>query len=263
MHHRNIALLLTLAAQLANAQTVEGFIIIGNDRRELHHARATRTDGGKTIHLVLSEAPLPERALFDDIKLFDVRSAQTNQVVELNLNEKSVNWFLSGKDMEGTRSMSQSPNPFPYAIANETVKGKVEAKGDGYEISVTYSAPLEKLVKQRPLTAADAAVALKHPAAKAYLDLDRAIHAGNKAQILANAPAERRAEIEKDFDKMLPMVQMMQPNNIKILKAAQNNNEAILTLTGTQDGKAMTGEATMKLNAGRWTLTDQSWRDAK
>ena len=82
------------------------------------------------IHLVISESPIPEKALFDDMKLFDVRQEKTNQIVELNFREGSVNWFLAGKGMDGTRSLSQSPNPFPYEIAGGSIKGKIEARSD-------------------------------------------------------------------------------------------------------------------------------------
>ena len=126
-----------LLAPLATAQTqtAEGFIRIGSDRRELHHARAARIQDDldkskQMIHLVISESPIPEKALFDDMKLFDVRQEKTNQIVELNFREDSVNWFLAGKEMEGTRSLSQSPNPFPYEISGGSIKGRIEARSD-------------------------------------------------------------------------------------------------------------------------------------
>ena len=62
---------------------------------------------------------------------------------------------------------------------------------------------------------------------------------------------------------MLKIVQMMQPLNIKVLKAVEKDGEATLTMTGTQEGKPMKGEATLKLVDGKWTMTNQSWRDVK
>ena len=266
--------LAAVAASVTTAQTADGYIKVGSDQRNLRFARAAQIpddlDKSKQmIHLVLSEAEIPSKALFDDMKLFDIRQAKVNQIVELNFRDNSVNWFLTGKGMEGTRSMSQSPNPFPYQILAGAIKGKIEAHGDAgstgaaaYEISVTYTAPLEKPVIESAPTAADAAAAAKSPAVKAYLDLVTALRAGDKAKIMSGVPAEKRAQMDSpDFPKMLAFVQSMMPQNLKVLKVVEKDGVATLTLSGTLEGSPQKGEATMKLEGGKWLMMSESWRN--
>ena len=261
-----------LFASLACAQTADGFIRIGADRRELRHARATHVpddfDKSKqVIRLVLSEAPIPAKALFDSMALSAICSQKTNQIVEFDFHDGGVNWFLTGKEMEGTRSLSQSPNPFPYEITNGTIQGKIEAKSDPddkntpYEIAVTYTAQFEQAIVVPPPTPADAISAQKSPATKAYLNLIGAIRTGDRAKILAAAPPDQRDKIDTpDFQKMLKIIQMMQPENIKVLKAVEKDGVATLTLSGIQEGKPQKGEAVMKFEGGKWLMRNESWR---
>ena len=159
MTNYSLALLAILSCigPLAYAQTAKGFVKVGSERRELHFARAAEVpddlEKGKTmLHVILSESPLPAKVLFDSRALYDVRTERKNQVVELNFHKDGVQWFLTGHDMEGMFSLTRSPNPFPYEVqARIAIKGTVVSKSDPddwpsrtYEISVTYSAPLEK-----------------------------------------------------------------------------------------------------------------------
>jgi hypothetical protein len=201
--------------------------------------------------------------------LFDIRSDRKNQVVELNFREGGVNWFLTGKEMEGTLSMSRSPNPFPYQVMAGAIKGQIEEKSDPgdkgrapYEISVTYSAPLEKPSVETPLTPAETAAAQKHPATIAYLNLMDAIRKGDKARILAAAPEEQKSRIDSpDFPKMLELIQSMQPADVKVLRAVDQDGTATLTVTGMQDGKRVKGEITLKFEEGKWVMRSESWRN--
>jgi hypothetical protein len=265
-------LLMAFLGCLAGAQNTQGFIIVGSDRRELHCARAAEIpddlDKSKTmIHVLLSESPISFIALFDSRALYDIRSEGKNQIVELNFRENGVNWFLTGHDMEGMFSLSRSPNPFPYEVKAGAIKGKVESKSDTdawpsrtYEISVTYAAPIEQHPVAGPEPApGDALAAEKHPAVQAYLSLQEAIRAGNKAGILAAAPADRRARMDSpDFPQMLKMIQSMQPKEIRVLKAVDKDGEATLTL---QDGQHRKGEATLRLEGGKWLMQSESWRN--
>ena len=91
-----------------------------------------------------------------------------------------------------------------------------------------------------------------------------AIRAGDRAKIVAASPEDQRQQIDNaDFEKMLKVVQTMQPSNIKVLKAVEKDGEATLTLSGVQDGKPQKGEATMKLEAGKWVMGSENWRDSK
>jgi hypothetical protein len=273
--HRLIPFVLA-AGTIATAQTAEGYIKIGSNRRELRHARAAQvTDdlhkSKQMIHLILSEAEIPSKALFDRGELLSIKYAKTNQIVEFNFHEDGVNWFLMSKEMEGggTLSMSHSPNPFPYEIAGGMVKGKIEAHSEGasanqpaYEIAVTYTARMEQAVVEVEVapTPADAIAAAKSPATRAYLDLVAAMRAGDKAKIMAGVPAEQRAQIDTpQFPQALKFLQAMMPVGLKVLKAAEHDGETTLTLSGTLEGSPQKGEAIMKLDGGKWLMRSESW----
>src|SRR5271154_6124744 len=103
------------------AGSAEGFIQVGSIRKELHFAKAARVKdrfepSKQVLHLVLSDVPVPSKALFDGARLFAITSRSDIQVVELDFSEDGVKWFFSMKGVPGTRSMSASPNPFPYEI---------------------------------------------------------------------------------------------------------------------------------------------------
>jgi hypothetical protein len=130
----------------------------------------------KMFHLVLSEAPLPRLALFD-FSYMGVAFLDSNQIVELNFDDKphptfgdGVSWSIKRKLPESAIGLGASPNPFPFEINGNVMKGKIESKGDGYEISVTYSAIFEKDPFDVAPIAADAIAATNSAAAKVYLE---------------------------------------------------------------------------------------------
>jgi hypothetical protein len=268
--------LAAFAVCFAAGQSAEGYIKIGSDRRELRYARAARVaddlDKSKQmLHLILSEAEIPSKALFDRGELLGIKYSKTNQIVEFNFHDNAVNWFLMSKEMEGggTLSRSESPNPFPYEVSGDRVKGKVEVKSGQfeastnhppYQIEVTYSAVLEKAPFEVAPTPADAIAATRSPAAIAYLDFVSALRAGDKAKIMAGVPPAQRAQMDTpEFPKALKFIQMMMPSNLKILKAVEKDGEATLTLSGTLEGAPQKGEAIMKLEGGKWLLRSESW----
>jgi hypothetical protein len=266
--------LLALGSTSMIAGTAEGFIQIGSIRKELHFAKAAYTKdrfepSKQVLHVVLSDTPVPSKALFDGGRLFALTSRSEIQVVEFDFSGDSVKWFLSMKGMPGTRSMNQSPNPFPYEIKGSTLKGKIQSKSEalsedqpGIEISVTYSAEIEKPVIKPPPTAADAIAAQRSPAGKAYLDRMDAVQKGDKARLMAVSTPEERAMLEQaDFKQILPMIQQMQPKNVKILKAVDSATESELWLSGIVDGKPQKGEVEMHLVDGRWLVTLEVWNE--
>jgi hypothetical protein len=258
---------------MLTAQTADGYIKTGADRRELHFARAARVtdDLDKTkqmLHLILSEAEISSKALFDRGELLGIKYQKKNQIVEFNFHEDGVNWFLMSKEMEGggTLSLSRSPNPFPFEISGDTVKGKVEDHGEAssmhppYEIAVSYSAKLEEAVVEPAPTPADAIAAAKSPATKAYLDLVAAIRAGDKAKIMAGVGPEQRAQVDTpQFPQALKFIQSMMPSNLKVLKVVEKDGEATLTLSGMLEGSPQKGQSVMKLEGGKWLMHSESW----
>ncbi len=74
---------------------------------------------------------------------------------------------------------------------------------------------------------------------------------------------EERQQLEKaDFNQILPMLQGMQPKNVKILKAVDTATESKLWLSGIMDGKPQRGEIEMRLvDGGHWLVTLEVWNE--
>ena len=265
---------LALGSPSLFAGSAEGFIRVGSIRKELHFAKAAhmkdRFEPSKQVlHLVLSDAPVPSKALFDGSRLFAITSRSDIQVVELDFSEDGVKWFFSVKGMSGSRSMSSSPNPFPYEVAGGVMHGKIQSKSEalsedapGFEISVTYSAEIEKPMVEPAPTAADIAAAQHSAAGKAYMDRLDAVQQGDRARLMAVSSPEERQQLEAaDFKQMLPFLQQMAPKNVKILKAVDTATESSLRLSGIVEGKPQKGEVEMHLVDGRWLVTLEVWNE--
>jgi hypothetical protein len=272
MNAKLVASMLVLGSVSLIAGSAEGFLQIGSIRKDLHFAKAAyvkdRFEPSKQVlHLVLSDAPVPSKALFDGARLFALTSGSEIQVVEFDFSGDGVKWFFSTKGVPGSRSMNQSPNPFPYEIKGSVVQGKIQSKSEalsqdqpGIEISVTYSAEIEKPVAEPAPTAADTAAAQRSPAAKAYLDRLDAVQKGDKVRLMAVSTPEQRAMLDQaDFKQILPMIQQMQPKSVKILKAVDTATDSQLWLSGIVDGKPQKGEVEMHLVDGRWLVTLEVW----
>ncbi len=274
MNPKLVVSMLALGSASLIAGSAEGSLQVGSIRKELHFAKAAyvkdRFEPSKQVlHLVLSDAPVPSKALFDGARLFAITSSSEIQVVEFDFSDDGVKWFFSTKGLPGTRSMNASPNPFPYEIKGGVMQGKIQSKSEalsenspGIEISVTYSAEIEKPVVEPAPTAADAAAAQRSPAGKAYLDRLDAVQKGDKARLMPALTPEQRAQLEAaDFKQILPMLQQMQPKNVKILKAVDTATESKLWLSGIVDGKPQKGDVEMHLVDGHWIVTLEIWNE--
>jgi hypothetical protein len=264
--------MLALGSTALTAGTAEGFIQIGTVRKELHFAKAAHVKDRfdptrQVLHVVLSDTPIPSKALFDGGRLFALTSRTDIQVVEFDFSENAVKWFFSSKGMPGSRSMNASPNPFPFEVKGTAMHGKIESKSEAMsddfpavEISVTYSAEIEKPVVEPPPTPAETAAAQRSPAAKAYLDRLDAVQKGDKARLeAASSPEELERMKGVDFTQVLPMLQSMMPKNVKVLKAVDTATESALWLSGIMDGKPQKGEVELHLVNGRWLVTLEVW----
>src|ERR1700734_1989271 len=135
MNAKLMASLLALGATSLVAGSAEGFAPVGSIRKELHFAKAAyvkdRFEPSKQVlHLVLSDALVPSKALFDGARLFELTNSSGIQVVEFDFSGDGAKWFLSMKGMPGTRSMNESPNPFPYQIKGSVMQGKIQSQSE-------------------------------------------------------------------------------------------------------------------------------------
>lgn len=144
-------------------------------------------------------------------------------------------------------------------FTTKRVEGKLHADPDehmGYDIQFAANVTAPEAAP----TAADAVAAAGKESTKSYLALVDAIRTGNKQKIMELCPPEKRAQIDTpDFPKMLQMVQMMTPTDIKVLKATETGDRATLVAKGMMDGKAQRGKIYLTRSNGKWVMSNETW----
>src|SRR5207245_4472758 len=78
---------------------------------------------------------------------------------------------------------------------------------------------------------------------KSYLAFVQNVQKGNMPAVLGGVTAERAKQMndDPDFKKLFPLMQMMEPKNIKVTGGAVDGDTATLTATGSSDGDPATG----------------------
>jgi len=276
---QNLTLLITLAfsAAFAAAQTgtVEGRMVVNGTEHVMKYVHATNVpsdgDKGKTeLCVLLSDEPVPLKDIFDEGLLFEASSSGRVHGLEFRFADGGIRWSIWTKDAKGVSvNHWQSPNPYPFKLADGMVRGEVSDKSSrddiSLEIAVKFNAPIEKFVPDPEPTAADTLAAKNSAAAKAYLSFVEAIMKGDRARIRASAPPEFVSQIDgPDFEKMLPMAQAMQNRDIVVLKAVEKDGGATLLVSGkSAEGTLQRGEITMQFTANKWIMKSESWKNAR
>lgn len=255
----------SLAAQ---ADRASGRLIIDGDTIVLRHVLARRVaplfDKDKVVTQVLITAqPVPADALEDAWALIGaVREDKvTGLQLEYEQDGRSVTaQFLSSR-LAGTVSVSRSGSfAVPTELTATRTAGTFEAKTTSLEdytvaVSATWSARVMAPPVVAEPTAADAAAALEHPAVKAWQAIARAIHAGDKAALLAVAPASIKSMASQpDFDAGFAGMKDMTPLVSRYLRVTERNGKAIIEAEapGLMDKKTKRGTITMVRDGAVW-----------
>ena len=258
----------------AGAQTgsAEGRMVVNGKERMMKYARAanvpSETDRGEMdLRIIVSDEPVPAKAIFEEMSLFEASSAGAIHAVQIKLTGGGAQLGIWSQDTHGySYSHSQSPNPYAIKVSEGRVEGEVHEKErwDNFalELAVKFSAPIEKFVPEAEPTPTDTEAAKRNPAANAYLALQDAVRNGDRARIRAAAPPEAAAQIDgPDFAEMLTGIQAMQHKELLVRKAVEKDGETTLWVAGkTPEGKAATGKVVMRLEADKWIMRSESWK---
>jgi hypothetical protein len=98
---------------------------------------------------------------------------------------------------------------------------------------------------------------------KAYLAYTKAFAAGDIPALKKMVSAERAKKLDDpQMKEMLPMMQALEPKDIKILGGTMTSKEATLNVEGKAEGAAskQTGEVHMVLEDKTWKVEKESWK---
>jgi hypothetical protein len=265
-------LALATAATAQTAGNGQGTLIVNGNRHELKYARAAtlpdEIDKGKEmLRVMVSDAPFPSEAMFHDVDLMMLGSDGQINGVQLDFHADGLVWLLRSSDSKASFSHSQSPNPFPAKTLGGKAEGTMTASQKAesnveiaVEVSLKYSAPIEKFVPEVEPTVADAEAAKRNPAAIAYLGFADAIQKGDRTRLVAMLLPDKREKIDNEhFPEIIKMIQSMEPSEVRIRKAAEKNGDATLWVTGKTPGGDQKGKITLHLVDGKWIVQNEEW----
>jgi hypothetical protein len=271
-----IALLLVCPAALAQS-TVDGSLTANGKTFPLKYAVAhpqknpfdkKKTD---TVIVFTDQAISPLQAS-DDIELMTVIGDKKLSGFTIEIDpDKSV---ISGQVFSPAfKKMTQFSGVGMQkldltAVSPTRVTGKVwMAKPDDFFDNVyQYTATFDLPVATATAMAPPAPKGTPLPAGggepgKAYAAYLKVLTAGDIPALRKSLAASRAKDIDDpDFKKMFPMIQAMQPKNIKVTGGAVDGDSATLLATAKDGQETSTGTVNMVREGGAWKVEKESWK---
>lgn len=267
-----------LVCSSALAQTVTGSLTANGKSVPLKFASAYQKknpfDKKKmdTV-IVFSDQALTGEAATDDIELMQAIDKMKLSGFSIEIDpDKSV---ISGQVFSPNfRKMTQFSGVGMQkldlsAMSATHVAGKVAmAKPDDffdnvYQYNATFDLPI---TTKAAMTAAAAPKGTPLPAnggdpGKAYAAYLKAFNASDIPALRKALAAERAKDIDSpEFKQMWPMIQAMQPKNIKVTGGAIDGETATLLASAKGDDGVSNGTITMVREGGAWKVQKESWK---
>jgi hypothetical protein len=222
-----------------------------------------------TWTLLFTTGPIAERDLDDHIwdaayiRLGITETSEFTDEPEITVYSQDIRFAA---DQPGNISGGSYPELEVTAIGPEGFQGRVwhaeeqEFFDDTFQYDLTFSAPMSD--PSAPI--GDPLPAGGGEPGAAYAAWCEAIHSGDVERIKAVVPAEQADMLDDpslaaQFAEDLEFMQLMTPENPVIVGGSSDGETAILEVTATMEGEAVTGEITMTKMGDRWVNTDSSW----
>lgn len=271
-----VGLAVTIAATAGDAPKVSGSITANGKTSALKYAYAMPKedpfDKKKSATFVLvTDQEVPAAALADEFEFMTWRDKANLKGFMVLINDEqrvvSGSIYEPGLKHNGFSSVGMQKVELT-AMTPSRITGKVslpepgEFFGDTYQYTATFDLPVVAVkppaaepLKGKPLPAGGG------EPAKAYWAFTKAVAAGDMAGIRRGAAAERAKQMDvPEFKEMLPMIQAMQPKNVKITGGSVDGNTATLLATAKDGKETSTGTITMVREGGAWKVEKESWK---
>lgn len=271
-----VGLLASPAARAADGKA-EGTITVNGKTTKLAHAYARAVKGffDKTkedVEVILSDVPLEAKALEDQFERSRMADAGKLHAFEITIDADGKPISTAFRD-NGFKKASPSGLSSADVFTKKTFDGKTvegsyksagqkEFFGDTYSFDVSFKADVARAPKPVPPTAAETAAAQKSPQAAVYADFLRAIQKEDLPALKKLFTKEQAKNLDDpEAKKMVGMVKMMSPTEIKVLKVVETGDKADLTVTGKQDGSVASGVVHMVKERGAWKVQREEWKN--
>ena len=283
MHRFRSSLALVLFAvslpAIAADGKVDGSLTANGKTFALKHAYATTRkspfDKKKSVvQVIVSDKELSPAAASDDIELMQAQDKQQLSGFTATIDEdkqiisatvfspafKKMKQF-SGVGMQKLTLTSMTPTRVAGTVAMAKPDDFFDEK---YQYSATFDLPIGKpagpppppTLKGSPLPAGGG------EPGKAYMAYLKTMSGSDMKAFLSGVSAERakQASSDPDFKKLFPLIQAMQPKNIKVVSGASDGNKATLLATGKDGDQVSNGTITMVKEGGAWKVEREEWK---
>jgi hypothetical protein len=272
-----VTIMVAAAGYGSDEGTANGTMTVGGKKTTLKYAVARNTpnhlEEGKTdIRVLLSNIPVTVEEFADIGKMLELSDSGklTGIEVEITPDKKIISGQLYSPEfhLQGNQFSAVGMHEFkPTTFTKTALAGKLSTShpSNFNKVSFSYSATFNAAVKAPKAAAPVKLKGTPLPAdggdlGKTYLAFTKSIAAGDMKAVRNGVSAERAAQMNTpDFKEMFPLIQAMQPKNIKVTGGAVDGDTATLTATGNQDGDKATGTISMVREGGNWKVSKESW----
>jgi hypothetical protein len=270
-------LMATSVAYGSDPGTAKGTMTVGGKKTDLKYAVAKNTENGfdkkvTDVVVLLSNVPVTVEEFSSFAKMMTL--ADSGKLTGIEVEITPDNKIISGQvyspefHLSGNSFSAVGMHQFdPKTNKKTEVEGKLSTTHESTfkNVAFSYNATFHALVGAPKAEAAAALKGTKLPAdggdlGKTYLAFTKSIAAGDMKAVRNGVSAERAAQMNTpDFKEMFPLIQAMQPKNIKVTGGAVDGDTATLNATGNQDGDKATGTISMVREGGKWKVAKESW----
>lgn len=271
-----VLLSFVLSLPLFAADKVAGTMTVNGTETKLTHVyaapRPNPFDESKTdVYVLVADRELPADAVHDDFALMRAREGVTGFTVQITADRSIVSGQVFSPNF---KKMTQFSGTGMHelevtSMTSDRIAGTVSVpKNDFFDNVYEYAVTFDAAVTPKPKPAPPAGKPLPPGGgdpAKAYHEYRKAMKSGDLAALRkAIVPEMAKKMDEPDFKEMFPLMQELQPKDVKITGGAVDGDTATLTAETKDAGNELTyGTIAMVREGGRWLLKKESWRNRK
>ncbi len=272
-----VALMVAAIGYGSDAGTANGSMTVGGKKTALKYAVARNVknhlEEGKTdIAVLLSNIPVTVEQFADIGSMMELADSGklTGVEVEITPDKKIIGSQLYSPEfhLQGNSFSAVGMHEFkPTTFTKTALAGNLSTSHESHfnKVAFSYSATFNAAVKAPKAAAPAKLKGTPLPAGggdigRTYLAFTKSIVAGDMNAVRSGVSAERAAQMNTpDFKEMFPMLQAMEPKDIKVTGGAVDGDTATLTATGKTDGDKAAGTISMVREGGKWKVAKESW----
>lgn len=258
----------------------DGTLTVNGKTVKLTHSYATTRknsfDKSKTDILVLfTDVELPADVLKDDFGVMEasMKTPFNGVSAEIDPDKKVISGQVFSQNLKkvGDQFSSVGSQKVDLTAMSPTrVAGKLYLPTPGeffentYQYTVTFDLPVVSaaaMKKAEPAPKGNPLPADGGEPRKAYDAYRKTLAAGDlKALRLAVSDDRAKSMDDPDFKKMFPVIQAMEPKNVKYLNGTVDGDKATLNVSAKDGTEQSTGTISMVKSGGKWKVEQESWQ---